>query len=113
MTLEDILADYSEAQHKFTPINQRPTDDDLIRLEETLYLLLLAIPYGYESEKHNLSDIILDDKTYKNIYGAPFPEPTKPGAYDTSIPDDPKSVLRARAEAINKARISALLADSS
>ncbi len=101
MTPEDILADFSEAQNQFSPIDRQPTDDDLVRLEETL----LAIPYDSENGKHNLSGIILDDKTYKTTYGAPFPVPTKPGAYDTSIPDDAKSVIRARAEAIHKARI--------
>ena len=105
MTPEDILADFSEAQNQFAPIDRQPTDDDLVRLEETLYPLLLAIPYDSEHGKHNLSGIILDDKTYKTTYGTPFPVPTKPGAYDTSIPDDAKSVIRARAEAIHKARI--------
>ena len=105
MTPEDILADFNEAQNQFAPIDRQPTDDDLVRLEETLYPLLLAIPYDSENGKHNLSGIILDDKTYKNTYGTPFPVPTKPGAYDTSIPDDAKSVIRARAEAIHKARI--------
>ncbi len=105
MTPEDILADFSEAQNQFAPIDRQPTDDDLLCLEETLYPLLLAIPYDNERGKHNLVSIIHDDKTYKNIYGTPFPIPTKPGAYDTSIPDDAKSALRARSEAINKARI--------
>ncbi len=105
MTPEDILANFSEAQNQFAPIDRQPTDDDLVRLEETLYPLLLAIPYDSEHGKHNLSGTILDDKTYKTTYGTPFPVPTKPGAYDTSIPDDAKSVIRARAEAIHKARI--------
>jgi len=105
MTPADILADFNEAQNQFAPIDPQPTDDDLVRLEETLYPLLLAIPYDSESGKHNLSGIILNDETYKEIYGALFPVPTKPGAYDTSIPDDAKSVLRARSEAIHKARI--------
>ena len=45
--------------------------------------------------------------TTKNTkkYTAPRSLPTKPGAYDTSIPDDAKAVLRARSEAIHKARI--------
>jgi len=94
MTPEDILADCHQ-----------PTDDDLVRLEETLYPLLLAIPYDSESGKRNLSGIILNDETYKEIYGAPFPLPTEPSAYDTSIPDDAKAVLRARSEAIHKAHI--------
>ena len=84
MTPEDILADFSEAQNQFAPIDRQPTDDDLVRLEETLYPLLLAIPYDSEHGKHNLSGIILDDKTYKTTNGTPFPVPTKPGAYDTS-----------------------------
>ena len=43
-------------------------------------------------------------KQTKNIRRL-VPVPTKPGAYDTSIPDDAKSVLRARSGAIHKARI--------
>ncbi len=105
MTQEDIFVDFSDARNQFVPIDSQPTDDDLARLEETLYPLLLTIPYDSERGKHNLSGIVLDDKTYKNIYGTPFPVPTKPEAYESSIPDDAKSDLRARSEAIYKARI--------
>jgi len=63
MTPEDILADFNQAQNQFAPIDHQLTDDDLARLEETLYPLLLAIPYDRKSGKHNISVIILKDET--------------------------------------------------
>jgi len=63
MTPEDILADFNEAQNKFAPIDRQPTDDDLVRLEETLYPLLLAIPYDSENGKHNPSLVLFNTIT--------------------------------------------------
>jgi len=44
MTPEDILADLSEAQNQFTPIDRQPTDDDLCDFFLNLGRLTL-LPY--------------------------------------------------------------------
>ena len=53
---------------------------------------------------HNLIGLIWPEAAYITCYGAVFPEPTRVGAYDPSIDDDAMSVIRARTEAVHKAK---------
>jgi len=105
MTPEDILADFNNTQNQFAPIDHQPTDDDLVRLEETLYPLPSLTIAKVENTTSSASSSTTNHTKKYTAPRSPFPVPTKPGAYDTSIPDDAKAVLRARSEVIHKARI--------
>ncbi len=72
-------------------------DDDLTALRETLYPLLLAIPYN-EAGTHNLIGILEPTAAYTARVGNNFPVPNQPPTYP-AIPDDATPVVRARREA--------------
>ena len=98
MTPEEITALFAEAANKFSPIAGAPTDDDLTALRETLYPLLLSIPYD-EDGRHNLIGLIEPPSSYIATWGEAFPVPARPPAYDPAIAADATPVVRARMEA--------------
>jgi hypothetical protein len=108
MTPEEITTAFAKAAEIFTPIVGQPNDDDLTRLREVLYPLLLDIPYDDEPAiegvyRHNLIGLIEPTIAYTATWHEPFPKPAQPAAYP-AIADDATPVVRARSEA-NHARI--------
>ena len=98
MTPEEITALFATAAASLTPIAGQPTDDDLTRLRDVLYPLLLDIPYDKTEGGHNLIGLIEPTASYTERWGAPFPIPARPPAYP-AIADDASAVVRARSEA--------------
>ena len=100
MTPEEITTAFATAAASFQPIVGQPTDDDLTLLRETLYPLLLEIPYDETPPPgvHNLIGLVEPTTSYTATWGAPFPIPVRPPTYPL-IPDAATPVVRARAEA--------------
>lgn len=104
MTPEEITALFADVATKFTPIAGNPTDDDLTELRDVLYPILLDIPYD-EDGNHNLIGLIEPTVSYTSTWGAAFPIPTRPAAYDPNIAADATPVVRARMEAAHNVRL--------
>ena len=104
MTLDEIVAMFSEALDHFEPILDQPSDTDLTRMREVAAPLLLQIPYDETGGTHNLIGIIRSKPAYLKRYGKDFPEPKRVGAYDLEIDDNTTAVDRARIEAAHQAR---------
>ena len=58
MTLAKILTGLKEATNNFGDITVKPTNDDFYRMDKTLLLILLKIPYNQVEATHNLSGLI-------------------------------------------------------
>lgn len=97
MTPEEIMSAFANAATTFQPIVGQPTDDDLTALRDTLYPLLLQIPYD-EAGTHNLIGLLEPDASYTTTWHAAFPIPARPPTYP-AIADAATPVVRARSEA--------------
>lgn len=103
MTPEEITALFATAAATFQSVDGQPSDDDITNLRETLYPLLLDIPYD-EGGTHNLIGILEPPTAYAARWGAVFPIPVRPPTYP-AIPDDATPVVRARREAEHAVRV--------
>ena len=103
MSPEEITALFAAAATTFQRITHQPSDDDLTALRETLYPLLLEIPYD-EAGSHNLIGLIEPTASYTATWGAAFPIPDRPPA-NPPVPDDASAVVRARREAEHAVRV--------
>ena len=66
--------------------------------------LLLQILYDETGGTQNLIGLIQAVAAYTTRYGAEFAEPTQVGAYDTTIDDNSRAVVRMRTEASHKSK---------
>lgn len=103
MTPEEITAAFTKAAETFMPIVGQPNDNDLTRLCEVLYLLLLNIPYDDEPAvngvyRHNLIRLIEPTIAFMATWHEPFPKPAQPAAYP-AIADDATPVVQALSKA--------------
>ncbi len=97
---------FKEARDAFPPIEGKPTDDDLLSIQETLLPILMEVPYNQLGGVHLLTSLITDNVRYAAEHGGnAFKHPTRLPLYDTSIKDDATMVVRIRAEAAHKARL--------
>ena len=60
--------------------------------------------YDETGAVHNLIGLIRMEAAYVGCYGEAFPDPTRVGAYDATIDDNATAVVRARYEAVQKAK---------
>ena len=104
MTPEDIVEKFAHSLNNFDPINGQPSDTELTRLREAVDPLLLQIPYDKTGGVHNLISLIRPEAAYAARYGKAFPNPTRVGAYDSTIDNDATAVVCARSEAAHKAK---------
>ena len=104
MTPEEIVAKFADVLEKFEQIDVQPSDTDLTRIREVVVPLLLQIPYKKTGGTHNLICLIWPMAAYTMRYGAEFAKPTRVGTYDTTIDDDDTAVVRARTDAVQKAK---------
>jgi hypothetical protein len=103
MSLEEITAAFATAAAAFTPIVGQPNDDDLTHLRDTIYPLLLDIPYDDELPvagvyRHNLIGLIEPTISYVARWHEDFPRPDQPPAYP-AIADDASPVIRVHSKA--------------
>ena len=66
--------------------------------------MLLQIPFDETEGKDNLVGIINSATTYRSRYGQAFVVPKRVSAYNETIADDAKAVVRAKIEAKHRAR---------
>ena len=104
MTPKEIMAKFAHSLDNFELIVGQPSDSDITRLQEAVAPLLLQIPYDKTGEVHNLIGLIRPETAYVARYGEAFPELTRFGAYDKTIDDNATAVVRARTEAVHKAK---------
>jgi hypothetical protein len=104
MTPKAITLLFKEARNSFPPIKGKPTDDDLLLIQETLLPILMEIPYNQLGGIHSLEAILTDTVTYVTNHGGnAFKRPVWLPLYDDSITDNATTVIRAQAEAAHKA----------
>ena len=99
-----IGAKLANALEQFEPIAGQPSNTNLTRIREVVAPLLLQIPYNKRGEVHNLIDLIRPEAAYIMHYDAAFLKPTRVEAYDSTIDNDAKSVVRAHTEAAHKSK---------
>jgi hypothetical protein len=106
MTPDAITLLFKEARDSFPPIKGKPTDDDLLLIQEMLLPILMEIPYDQLGGIHSLTAILWDIVTYAADHGGnAFKRPIQLPLYDGNIADDATTVIRVRAEAAHKARL--------
>ena len=85
MTPDEILTVIKEATNAFGNISAKPTDDDMLRMNRTLLLILLKIPYKQVETTHNLRGLISSSAKYIATYGTAFQRPMRPKPYSPTI----------------------------
>ncbi len=106
MTPNAITLLFKEARDSFPPIEEKPTDDDLLLIRETLLPILMEIPYDQLGGIPSLTAILTDTVTYAANHGSnAFKRPVQLPLYDGSIADNATTVVRILAEAAHKARL--------
>jgi hypothetical protein len=74
------------AQALFLPIDGQPSDDNLVRLSDTIMPILLKATYTCVNGIHNLWGLVASMDCYLHYYGAPFVCPaTRMACYDPAI----------------------------
>ena len=80
MNPEEIVSKFAHSFNNFDPIDGKPSDTDLTRLQEAIAPLLLQIPYVETGAVHNLIGLIRPEAAYVARYGEAFPDPKRFGA---------------------------------
>jgi hypothetical protein len=93
---------FKEAHDVFPPLKGKPSDDNLLAIQETLLPLLMVIPYNQLNGVHFLTAILTKAVKYKANHGAKFVRPAYLLLYDKSIADNAMPVVCIRAEAAHK-----------
>jgi hypothetical protein len=104
MKPDAITALFADASVHFIPFACDPTDDDIPAIHEVLTPLLLCIPYDADG-RHNLVGLIAQRDKYKTKYSVFFARPKRPLFYDDTLDAAATPVVRARAEAIQTAKL--------
>jgi hypothetical protein len=103
MTPDAITHLFKEAYDTFPPLEGKPTDDDLLAIQETLLPLLMVIPYDQLKGIHALTAILTEAAKYETEHGnIKFVHPARLPLYDKNIADNATTVIRIRAEAAHK-----------
>jgi len=106
MTPDTITCLFKEAYDTFPPLEGKPSDDDLLTIQEILLPLLMVIPYNQLNGLHSLTAILTDAAKYRAEHGnKKFVQPSRLPLYDKNIADDATTVVRVRAEDAHKSRL--------
>jgi hypothetical protein len=106
MTPDAITHLFKEAYDTFSPLEGKPTDDDLLAIQETLLPLLMVIPYDQLNGLHSLTAILTEAAKYEAELGnAKFVRPVCLPLYDKNIANDATTVIQVRAEAAHKSHL--------
>jgi hypothetical protein len=86
MTPKANTSALAAAQALFLPIDEQPSKDNLIRLSNAIWPILLKATYDHINGIHNLWGLIASANWYLHHYSAPFVCPaTRPDCYDLVI----------------------------
>jgi hypothetical protein len=106
MTPDAITLLFKEAHDFFPPLEGKPTDDNLMSIRETLFPILMEIPYDQLGGVHSLTAILVDAARYAIDHGGNvFKRPNCLPLYDSSIADNATTVMRVCAESTYKSRL--------
>ena len=106
MTPDAITCLFKEASDSFPPLEGKPTNDDLLAIQEQLVPILMVIDYDQLKGIHSLTAILTEAAKYEAGHGnKKFVRPTRLPLYDTTIADDATTVVRVRAKVAHKARL--------
>ena len=107
MKTSETQAAFAALLDTFEPISGQPTDNDLTRLRIKSLSVLVPIPFDRQLGKHSLMGLILSNaKCEARHDGLTFPSYKKrPAIYDTTIADDTKAGVRAKAKAVHQAKL--------
>ena len=98
------MAKFANSIEQFEPIDRKPSDTNLTRIQEAMAPLLLQILYNKTVAVHNLIGFIRQEAVYTTRYGAEFLESTRVGVYDATVDNNATAVVRACTEAAHKAK---------
>ena len=104
MNPEEIVAKFANSLKQFELIAGQPSDTNLTRIREVVAPLLLQIHYDETGAVHNLIGLIWTEAAYITRCGTALLEPMRVVVYDATIDDDASAVVRARTEALHKAK---------
>jgi hypothetical protein len=106
MSPDAITRLFKEAYDTFTPLEGKPTDNNLLAIRECILPLLMVIPYDQLNGIHVLMAILADAAKYELEHGnKTFVRPIRLPLYDKDIANDATTVVRVRAEAAHKSRL--------
>ncbi len=96
-----ITAIFALATDNFACISGQPLDDDITAISLATKPLLKDLNYN-KFGQHNLVGLVKPAATYTVTWGAIFPIPKRPAAYNSKIKDDATQVVRNQMEAAHK-----------
>ncbi len=85
-----------------SPLEGKPSNNDLLAIWETLLSLLMVIPYDQLNKIHSLTAILTKAVEYKANHGAIFVCLACLPLYDKTIADNATTVIPVHAEAAHK-----------
>ncbi len=95
MTPKAITSALAAAQALFLPINEQPSDNNLVHLSDAILPILLKATYDRVNGIHNLWGLVASADCYLHHYGAPFLcAATRPACYDLAITAEASRVDR-------------------
>jgi hypothetical protein len=99
MTPEAITSALAAAQALFFPVDGQPSNNDLVRLSDTILPILLKATYDCVNGIHNLWGLVASVDCYLHHYDTPFVCPaTRPACYDPAITAEASCVNRVHSE---------------
>ena len=97
---------FKKARDAFPPLKGKPTDNNLLSIQETLLPILMEIPHNQLGGVHSLMSIVTDGVRYAAEHGGNvFKLPVCLLLYDSSIKDNATTVIRVCVEAAHKAHL--------
>ncbi len=87
------------------PLKEKPSDDDLLAIRETLLPLLMVIPYNHLNGVYSLTAILTKAVKYKANHGTKFVLPARLPLYNKTIADNAMTVVCIHVEAAHKSRL--------
>jgi hypothetical protein len=94
---------FKEAHDAAPPLEGKPSNNDLLAIQETLLLLLMVIPYNQLNGVHSLTVILTNAVNYKANHGVKFVCLSPSLRQDNS--EDTTTVIRVHAEAAHKSQL--------
>ena len=104
MTPNKIFMVIKEATNTFVNFPTKPTNDDMLRMNRLLLLILLKIPYDQVKATHNVSGLFSPSSKYIKNYVTAFQRPTRPKPYSLTINATMSNNKRQKSEATHSAR---------
>ena len=106
MNADAITRLFKEAHDTVPPLKEKPTDNDLLAIRETLLPLLMVISYDQLLGDHSLMSILAEAaKNKANHGGSKFVRPSCLSLYNRNIANDTTTVVCVCAEATHKSHL--------